>query len=117
MHQEAEMERGSVSQVLEGGYITEHNLDLVSKTLAMRVEVLKSGSLAVYDVQFLAVSELHFEDELGSTWERLELRELVIDQAPEGSATEEWAVWMNFWDTAQLRLKCAQIVIDGTPLR
>ncbi len=111
------MERSSVSQMLEGGYIVEHVFDLIAKSLGFRIEVLKSGSLSVYDIQFLAVSELHFEDELGGRWERLELREIAIDQVPEGSATEEWSVWMNFWDTAQLRLKCAQIMIDGTPLR
>lgn len=111
------MDRSSVSRKLDGGFIVEHDFDLIAKSLRFRIEVLNAGSLSVYDLQFLAVSELHFDDELGGCWERLELREIVIDQVPEGSATEEWAVWLNFWDTAQLRLKCAQILIDGTPLR
>lgn len=110
------MRREAFVAVLEGGYLTGYTLDLLAKSYTMQVDVLDSGRLSRYEVSFLGVSAFEFHDESVNRWERIELTEVRIDEPPEGSSTEEWTVWLNHWDVAQILIKCAGIRIDGEAL-
>lgn len=109
--------RETFSSALEGGFIEQYSLDLAAKTFMMRVEVLDASVLTSYQVLFVGVSVFDFRDEPAREWERLELTEIRIEEVPEKSGTEEWAVWVNLWDAAQLTVKCAAIQVDEAPLR
>ena len=110
------MQRESFATALEGGFIEEYSLDLLAKALTMRVDVLDAERLSSYQIGFVGISLLEFHDESVRQWERIEVTEIRIEEAPERSSTEEWKVWINFWDAAQLTLRCAAIRVDGEAL-
>lgn len=110
------MRREALSAALEGGYLVEHSIDLLSKSFTMQVEVLESGRLSHYTVSFAGISFFEFQDKKSNRWERIELTEIRIDEPPEGSSTEEWTVWLNFWDVSDLSLRCTAIRVDGDAL-
>jgi hypothetical protein len=83
----------------------------------MDVAVTEGQERRTHQVEFVSISKFHFEDEHVNTWERVELTEVRILEAPEASPSEEWAVWMNLWDVAQLTITCAVIRVDGMPLK
>jgi hypothetical protein len=111
------MRREALSAALEGGYLSESSLDLLNKFFTIQVEVLEGGRLSNYEVSFMDISLFEFRDEKANRWERIELTEVRIEEWPEGSSTEEWKVWLNFWDAAELSLRCATIRADGEALR
>lgn len=110
------MDRASLHPALYCGFITECNLDLLAKAFSLRVEVLGDGGLSLHDIRFSSVSHWAFTAERANPWERIEITDLEIEQGPEASASEEWHLWFNFWDTAELRVRCGSILIDGDRL-
>jgi len=110
------MHREAFSAALDGGYLSEYSLDLLAKSFTMQVEVLDNGVLSTYEVSFAGISFFEFSDEKANRWERIELTEVRLEEPPEGSRTEEWKVWLNFWDAAELSLRCAVIRVDGNVL-
>lgn len=107
------MEPGAVVSNLRGGYIERYSVDLLTKVFAMRVSVLENATLSMYDVTFQNVSQFSFKDTAASEWERLELTDIWVDAAPAASKSEEWEVTLNFWDLAEVELRCARITVDG----
>jgi hypothetical protein len=107
--------REAFISALEGGYLESYSLDLLAKALTVHVEVLDAGVLSEYDVNFTGISFFEFRDEKANRWERIELTEVRIEPR-ERSSTEEWTVWLNFWDAAELSLRCAAVHIDGDAL-
>jgi hypothetical protein len=110
------MQRDALSPMLDGGYVREYSLDLLEKSFIMQVDVLDAGRLSSYEVCFLGISALEFRDEAVNRWERIEVTEVRVDESPESSSSEEWAVWINLWDAAQLTVRCATIRVDGEVL-
>jgi hypothetical protein len=110
------MQRQSLSAALEGGFIEEYAWDLLGKSLMFRVDVLSGGALSSYRVQFLAVSSIEYQDEPTRPWERIEVTEIRVEEGPEQSPSEEWKIWINFWDSAELTLRCAAIRVEDEPL-
>src|SRR5690349_9784400 len=100
------MDRASLGQSLNGGYIEEYNFDMHKNAFSMRVDVLENGVLSSYSVRFEKVSRFTFETESIGEGERLELTELWIDSAPETSSSEEWNVTISMWDMTHITLRC-----------
>jgi hypothetical protein len=111
------MRSEALSAALEGGYLSDYSLDLLTKSFAIKVEVLEGGKRSDYEVDFTGISFFEFRDEKANRWERIELTEVRIEESPEGSSTEEWKVWLNFWDASELSVRCATIRVDGEVLR
>ena len=111
------MERRLFAKSLNEGYIERHTLDLSHQRFAIQVHVLERGVLSVYEVEFAGVSHFQFDDKQVGDWERLQLTQLWIDEAPENSGTEEWAVSFSLWDLAHVTLRCTSISIDGESVR
>jgi len=106
-----------LNQSLAGGYIESYKFELEEKRIMLRIDVLENGRLSSYDVVFRGVSHFSFDDERVSSWERIELTDLSIDAAPEGSSSEEWLIDLNLWDTAHLTVRCATISINDELLK
>ena len=110
------MHREAFSSALDGGYVRAYSLDFLSKAFEMQVDVLDNGVLSTYDVLFSGITFFEFSDAHSNRWERIELTEVRLEEPPEGSRTEEWKVWLNFWDAAEVSLRCAVIRVDGAVL-
>ena len=111
------MDRSVLKPSLVGGYIERYAINLTTKTVELEVHVLERGVLSRYNVLFAEVSHLTYEDAKTNPWERLELSDLWIDAGPEQSQTEEWEVTLSLWDVAQLRIRAANVSVDGDRLR
>ncbi len=111
------MYRTTLPQCLNGGYIEGYEFDLHRNLFTMRVDVLDDGVLSSYDVRFESISHFAVDSESRHDKERLELTEISIDGSPEASSTEEWSVTINMYELTFIRLRCAVIFIDGSPLR
>jgi hypothetical protein len=111
------MDRTTLPQALNGGYIEQYEFDLHRNLFAIRVDVLDNDVLSSYEVRFEKLSHFSVDSESIGDKERLELTEMWIDTTPESSSTEEWSITISMWDITHIRLRCAVIVIDGAPLR
>ncbi len=110
------MHRQELTEALSGGYVQTYSLDLLEKSFSMHIDVLDGETSSSYDLLFDTVRRFTLEDEALSPWERLELTEIVIEHPPEESGTEEWEIWISFWDVAHLSLRCRSVLVDGRPL-
>lgn len=110
------MDRESFGESLQGGYVTHHGLDLTLKEFKLTVEVLENGVLAEFHVVFHGISRYEFSDPKSNTWDRIEITDVCIEDSPELSSSEEWNIWFNFWDAAELTIHCAAIHVDGVML-
>lgn len=110
------MDRSLLHPALYCGFIAGYSLDLLDKSFSLRVEVLRDEGLSLYDVRFATVSHWSFTAERANPWERIEITDLEIEQGPEASPSEEWHLWFNFWDTAELRVRCGSVLIDDDRL-
>jgi hypothetical protein len=111
------VDRQSFIDALNAGYIDSHLLDLGKKSFRMEVHVLDRAALSVYDVTFHGVSHFNFDDQQVGEWERLQLTEIWIDNAPENSGSEEWEVSFSLWDLAHVKLRCMSITVDEEAIR
>lgn len=111
------MDRTTLPQSLNGGYIEEYEFDLHRNLFTVRVDVLDDDVLSSYDVRFEGVSHFAVDSESRHDKERLELTEMWIDSSPEASSSEEWSITISMYDLTHIRVRCAVIAIDGTPLR
>ena len=50
-------------------------------------------------------------------WEKWEVTDLWIDESPEQSSTRTWAISFNFWDLAEMTLRCDTITVNGEVLK
>jgi hypothetical protein len=111
------LDRTTLPQSLNGGYIEDYNFDLHRDLFTMRVDVLEHGELSSYDVRFENVSHIAADSESRHHKERLELTEIWIDATPEASPSEEWGITISMWDLTHIRLRCSVITVDGHRLR
>ena len=113
------MDRDVVGRMLNGGYIEAYDIDMRRNCVSMRVDVLESGVLSSYDLSFGQVSSFLFETESrsGHLDDRLDMTEVWIETAPEGSSSEEWEVKISMWDQTHVTLRCSTVTVDGDVLR
>lgn len=111
------MDRAALKLAVDGGYIEKHRFDINANAFIMNVDVLEAGTLSTYEVRFESLSHFLFESESRGVKDRLELTEMWIDETPEASSSEEWAVTISMWDMTHIAIRCASIVVDGDPLR
>jgi hypothetical protein len=111
------VDRTTLPQALDGGYIEGYEFDLHRNLFTMRVDVLDNGVLSSYDLRFESISHFTLDSESRHEKERLELTEISIDGTPEASSSEEWSVTINMYELTHIRLRCAVIVVDGSQLR
>ena len=111
------MERAALKQAVDGSYIEKYRFDINASAFIMNVDVLEADILSTYEVQFAKMSRFLFESESRGVKDRLELTEMWIDETPEASSSEEWAVTISMWDMTHIAIRCASIVVDGDPLR
>lgn len=106
--------RSEVSEALQGGYIEQYTFDLQRNSIVLRVDVIDAGTLSRYEVVFAKVSRFEFAtDSRSDAGNRLQVTELWVDTAPEGSATEEWTITISIFDMSHLRIRCTSILVDG----
>lgn len=110
------MQRQALKDALAGGYIEAYELDLSRRAFNMRVDVL-DDVLVTYEIKFEKMSRFLLEEELGGTWERVQLTDIWIEEEPEHSKTEEWQILISLWDLVHISIRCAAILVDGVPLR
>jgi hypothetical protein len=111
------MRREDLGPAIAGGYVTKYNLDLCEKSFEAEVEVLTNGAMSHHGLRFSGVSAFDLRDDKANRWERIEVTDIRVDEGPEGSAREEWRVWINFWDAAELTIRCATIQVNGDALK
>ena len=116
MNKRDRMTRETFGTALDSGYITSYTLDLLEKSFVIHVDVLENSVLTTYEVSFSGLSAFTFSDEKAHQWERLEITEVLLEDFPDRSLTKEWRVWFDFWDVAELSLRCAAIRVNGTVL-
>jgi hypothetical protein len=86
-------------------------LDLNEKALVLRVDV-HQGTLLHYKVSFLGLTAFHLDCQHATPWERIELTDLMITKSEKG-----WVIEINIWDSGNLRISCADIIVNGAELR
>jgi hypothetical protein len=91
------MDRTTLPQSLNGGYIESYEFDLHCNLFRMRVDVLDDDVLSSYDVRFEKVSHFAVDSESRHDKERLELTEMWIDSTPEASRSEEWSITISMY--------------------
>jgi hypothetical protein len=106
------VDHARVGPLLDGGYIEVYDFDMRNDRLAMRVDVLKSGRLASYDLRFSKISLFVFDNESNRKDDRLEFTEIYFEELPGQSSTEEWKVVISMWDTTHLTVRCSLIELD-----
>jgi hypothetical protein len=112
------MNRTTVAQALNGGYIEEYNLDMRRNRFTMRVDVLENSALSRYALLFEKISRFEFRtDSKSDAGDRLQLTEMSIDLTPEQSSSEEWEVTMSMFDMSYLTLRCSLILVGGEAMR
>ncbi|MEO8735031.1 MAG: hypothetical protein ABI380_00680 [Edaphobacter sp.] len=111
------MDRAALKQTADGGYIEKYRFDINSNAFIINIDVLDADILSTYEVRFENLSRFLFESESRGIKDRLELTEMWIDETPEASSSEEWAVTISMWDMTHISLRCASIVVDDAPLR
>jgi hypothetical protein len=111
------MDHVLIGNLLNGGYIEQHELDMRNDRLTMRVDVLDGGSLSSYDLRFEKVSYVLFENESNRKDDRLQFTEIGFKETPGVSSSEEWTVIVSMWDTTHLTIRCSAIEVDGDRVR
>jgi hypothetical protein len=115
---EIAMERNSLKHALVAGSIEHYELDMRHNRLSMLVHVVENGQLSVYALRFEKVSHFVFEtDSKGDAGDRLEITEMWIDAAPEGSPTEEWELTVSVFDLTHLHIRCSSVFVGDEPIR
>src|SRR5260370_75635 len=110
------MNRSLLNDTLSGGYISRYDFDMGKNLFVLQVDVLENGVLSTHEVRFEKVSRFLFETESPFEGDRLEVTEIWIDAAPEGSSSEEWSIIISIWDLTHLRVRCTSIDVNGDRL-
>jgi len=110
------MKHGDLQKAVSEGIIDSYFFDIKKKALTMHVVMTYAGVQSSYDLEFLQISHLQFDDEGTSEWEKLELTELWVDESPDQSSAKTWAITLNFWDLAQMVFRCGSITVNGENL-